>query len=44
MALIRVKQMSRESAQDAAGRPWDEQVQDAYTTLANQRGIPVASR
>ena len=28
-----------EGTQDAAGRPWDEQVQDAYSRLADQRGI-----
>jgi hypothetical protein len=28
-----------EGAEDAAGRPWEEQVQDAYTALAKQRGI-----
>ena len=32
-----------QSAHFAAGRPWDEQLQDAYTTLANQRGIPAKS-
>ena len=32
-----------EDSQDTAGRPWDEQLQDAYTALANQRGIPVES-
>jgi hypothetical protein len=30
-----------EGAEDAAGRPWEEQVQNAYTALAKQRGIPV---
>ena len=32
-----------ETALDAAGKPWDEQVRDAYSTLADQRGIPVNS-
>ena len=32
-----------ENAQDAAGKPWNEQVRDAYSTLADQRGIPVNS-
>ena len=41
MASIRMQPNVPEDAQDAAGKPWDEQVQDAYTTLADQRGIPV---
>ncbi len=32
-----------EGAEDAAGRPWHEQVQQAYSRLADQRGIPVSS-
>ena len=33
-----------EDAQNAAAKPWEEQVRDAYITLADQRGIPVASK
>ena len=33
--------LAAEHAQAAAGRPWDEQVRDAYIRLANQRDIPM---
>jgi hypothetical protein len=33
--------LAAEHAQNAAARPWEEQVRDAYIRLANQRDIPM---